>query len=765
MKIKNFLLGLMAVTALFVGCQEKEEDFGEPVISLSKTLLEFDQAGGTQTIDLTATLAWALKDYDQYSSWLSISPESGDPSKTTQTITVKVTENTGVDREAAIQVWGNVLNNEFLTIKQTGAKGDGQNKTVAEFLAEKNEAVEYTLTGKVGDIAKSATYYGFTLKDETGEISCPFPTNWDDFSSQISTGGTVVIKGKYSYYEKKSQDQVSNGEIISFTAAAAEDIKSLTVTEFIAKADKFNLYRLKGTVASSVNATYCSFDLEDATGTITVYTVNNASEWGSKVKKGGTVTLRGAYTLYTPTSGSAKHEVVDAYIESFEEASGGDQPSGNAKGTGTLEDPFNAAGATKAASALEADTPSSDFYYIKGVVKKVKSVDTGTYGNANFYIAETTSSDDDFYCYQIMYLGGEKFTAEDQIKVGDEVVVYAQLLNYKGNTPETNGKGTGKLYSINGKTDGGTSGGDQGGDQGGEVADPKTVTVAEFLAAAESSTQPYQLTGVITGTINTTYGNFDLKDETGTVYVYGLTKTNLGYGASNDKSFSSLGLKAGDEVTIIGYRGSYNDKIEVLNAYYVSHKPGEGGDQGGDQGGDTTGDVSIEAGENEVLHALTLDEIKACLAKSTTASYTTVTIESAGGNWTGNIYNASANTFLQFRNNNASYLTSPEYSSKIKRIVIVTTESKFKQSSEKSLRVAAVPTVDPSTLPTGKDANNKNITYTDEQMANAYGSTSVNTKGGAQTLQIDVKGDAKQLSLLTIDGAMYLDAIYVFCEK
>ena len=118
-----------------------------------------------------------------------------------------------------------------------------------------------------------------------------------------------------------------------------------------------------------------------------------------------------------------------------------------------------------------------------------------------------------------------------------------------------------------------TAGEDPG--TGGETSEIKTVTVAEFLAAAESDTQKYQLTGTIGGTINTTYGNFDLTDETGTVYVYGLTATELGYGEKNDRSYASLNLKAGDVITIIGYRGVYTNantgdkKDEVMYAYFV----------------------------------------------------------------------------------------------------------------------------------------------------------------------------------------------------
>ena len=108
------------------------------------------------------------------------------------------------------------------------------------------------------------------------------------------------------------------------------------------------------------------------------------------------------------------------------------------------------------------------------------------------------------------------------------------------------------------------------GEGGGDQTGVKKVTVAEFNAAAESDSQKYQLTGTIGGTINDTYGNFDLTDDSGTVYVYGLTATDNGYGAKNDKSYASLGLKAGDKITIIGYRGSFNGKIEVMYAYFVS---------------------------------------------------------------------------------------------------------------------------------------------------------------------------------------------------
>lgn len=101
-----------------------------------------------------------------------------------------------------------------------------------------------------------------------------------------------------------------------------------------------------------------------------------------------------------------------------------------------------------------------------------------------------------------------------------------------------------------------------------EPATPTVVTIAEFLAT-QIGDKEYKLTGVMTGTYNTTYGNFYLEDETGKVLVYGLTKNKV---SENDKSFASLNLRDGDTVTLIGKRAEYNGTAQVGGpAYYVSH--------------------------------------------------------------------------------------------------------------------------------------------------------------------------------------------------
>ena len=104
--------------------------------------------------------------------------------------------------------------------------------------------------------------------------------------------------------------------------------------------------------------------------------------------------------------------------------------------------------------------------------------------------------------------------------------------------------------------------------QEGAPAVIETLTIAQFLAKEVGDTY-YQLTGKLTNLVNTSYGNFTLVDETGSVYVYGLTKTQK---STNDQSFGEIGLEEGDFVTLVGKRADYKGTAQVGGpAYYVSH--------------------------------------------------------------------------------------------------------------------------------------------------------------------------------------------------
>ena len=96
------------------------------------------------------------------------------------------------------------------------------------------------------------------------------------------------------------------------------------------------------------------------------------------------------------------------------------------------------------------------------------------------------------------------------------------------------------------------------------------ATVAEFLAAKENDTTLYRLRGTITNVAETTYGNFDLTDETGTVYIYGLCSPT---GAS--KYWAASGAQLGDDIEIITVRSSYSSTPQGKNATFVEkQRPG-----------------------------------------------------------------------------------------------------------------------------------------------------------------------------------------------
>ena len=135
------------------------------------------------------------------------------------------------------------------------------------------------------------------------------------------------------------------------------------------------------------------------------------------------------------------------------DGSGSGDITGTAKGDGSEANPFNSVAAQKYTAALESGVVSDKEFYIKGKVQSIKEQFSASFGNGSFYIADDANSTQ-FYIFRIYYFGGEKWKEGDMtLKEGDEIVVCAKLINYMGNTPETNQGG--KLISVNGKTSAG----------------------------------------------------------------------------------------------------------------------------------------------------------------------------------------------------------------------------------------------------------------------------------------------------------------------
>lgn len=100
-------------------------------------------------------------------------------------------------------------------------------------------------------------------------------------------------------------------------------------------------------------------------------------------------------------------------------------------GTGTAADPFNVAGVVK---YIDEGGSAETEVYVKG---KVVSVDQGSfdakYGSLKYYISDDGTPNNQFYVYN-GYAGPNrtKFTGEDALKQGDEVVICGKVDSYNG---------------------------------------------------------------------------------------------------------------------------------------------------------------------------------------------------------------------------------------------------------------------------------------------------------------------------------------------
>lgn len=261
-------------------------------------------------------------------------------------------------------------------------------------------------------------------------------------------------------------------------------------------------------------------------------------------------------------------------------------------GSNTKEDPYNVAAIQQEAAKLGSGETSTSDYWFKGKISSIKYTFNAEKGTATFYISDDGTSEGQFYIYSCLYLGNKNWAEGDtQIKEGDEVIIFGKLTNYNG-TLETASKKA-YIYSLNNKTEG-------GGDTPAS-GDATKATIKQFLDAAESTSTWYELTGTVShledGTYNNSkkYGNFDLSDETGTVYVYGVLSEKGGSKGQFEQLMAEKGIKDGCKITIIGNRGAFNGTPQVINAYFVKIEDGSGG-------GDTpapTGDNLIANGDFE----------------------------------------------------------------------------------------------------------------------------------------------------------------------
>ena len=355
-------------------------------------------------------------------------------------------------------------------------------------------------------------------------------------------------------------------------AAAIEFAQKLQVGE----ESQQDIY-IKGKVASIRenytaqygNATFSISD--DGTSKVTflvyraLYLGNKKYSSGDLLNEGDDVIVCGKVVNY---NGTLETQQKKAFLYSLngksEGGGGGGGTEGEAKGSGTVDDPYNPAGAAAAVKNLT--WTSNDVYdttgdvYVKGKISRIADKGTftegSTYGNASFYISEDGKENGEFYCFRILYLGNKKFEAgKTDIKVGDDVVICGQLMNYRGNTPETVA-GKAYLYSLNGKTEGGGGG---GGDTGGEAKGSGTLN------------DPYNPAGAAAAVKNLTWTSNDSYDTTGDVYVKGKISRIA------DKGTFTEGGTYGNASFYISEDGKENGEFYCFRVLYLGNKKFEAG--------------------------------------------------------------------------------------------------------------------------------------------------------------------------------------------
>ena len=365
-------------------------------------------------------------------------------------------------------------------------------------------------------------------RDKEGNITSSTPS-WLAADKMSGAAGETVVKfsAEATASGRELELKIQAGKNTQFIRVrqGSMTVTKATVAEVIAGPEG-KLYEVKGVCTSIANTTYGNWYLKDDSTDAQIYvygTVNESGkyDWASfNIEVGDIVTVQGSYVLY----GGNTPEFVDATFIKVEK------------------------------SLAKVETPTQVVAKEGGEIEvKVSYKGDGLFPSVPEEYRSWVS------VVETKQVKGEPTKIEPN--PADTAVVKIAVM------PNDGGNRVGSVTFVSSAS----SVPYEFTQEGAIIA----TTVADFLAASEGATL-YELTGIVKNLANTTYGNFDLVDATGSVYVYGLT----GNGAigSNDKTFANLGINEGDVITIVGTRASYKETPQVggtayLKEHVVAAKP------------------------------------------------------------------------------------------------------------------------------------------------------------------------------------------------
>lgn len=356
---------------------------------------------------------------------------------------------------------------------------------------------------------------------------------------------------------------------VGATLSAGESTETVYIRGIVSRIDEID--------PSYGNATYCISDDGTPNNQFLVY--RGYSLGGEKftsvdeLKVGDEVIVKGTITNYNGTIELNQRNEIYSLNGVI---AGGE----TGEGEGTLESPYDVAKALSLIANGEND-PDAEVY-IKGKVSQIEEINP-SFGNATYYISADGTTETQLYVYRGYYLNGDKFTSEDQLKVGDEVVILGKLTTFYDD-PQV---GTGsRLVSVNGQT--GVTVGD------GTEGNPYSASQAlEMIANGENNpdAEVYikgkvsQIKEVSAQFGNATYWISNDGSTDNQLYVF------RGKYLNGEKFTSEDQLKVGDEVVILGKLTTYNGDPQVNTGSSIVSLNGEGGGSAAGGAVSISGDV------------------------------------------------------------------------------------------------------------------------------------------------------------------------------
>ena len=427
MKLRYIIPMFMAAVTMLVGCSEDEEKSTLSQIQVSQSVISL--AAGEEadpadkefetTITLKANGNWEFKDVPE---WLTITPASGSAGQ--QDVVFKAKKTTE-SRAAFLKLLCNGQEQE-INVQQIAKKVDIPLSTCAQIIAGE-DGKTYRVKGTVKSIANT-TYGNWYLVDETGEVyiygTLDKNGNEKNFLSLgIGVGDIVTVEGP-------RKDYSGTIEMVNVTVIAIE--KSLIAVNAL-DIEGNTVAKTGGEFHATLSNKGNSLDVkipEDAKDRLFVTGINISGETSTVTFKvlPNTGGARKATVTFVTTSGGKEYTAETSITQEADVLPHGENP----------DDPFTVAEAIAKCKAI-GSTTDGVIYYAKGKISSISSIDTGDYGNATFNISDNGTDENALTCFRSKYLNNEKFTSEEQIGVGDEVVICGKLVDYKGETPEFSG--------------------------------------------------------------------------------------------------------------------------------------------------------------------------------------------------------------------------------------------------------------------------------------------------------------------------------------